>query len=121
VRVRVPLFISLLLLTCSVVAALAWAPGAHAKRHPAFRHTKVAAERNVLRSPIFFLRRGGRGATLVDPRTKLFRTNVAVVCSGRKRQHRAHTFTCVVRYEKVRVRVRYIATGARAFRLARAG
>jgi hypothetical protein len=80
-------------------------------------HSEVEAERNVLGSPGFFLRRPG-AAELVDQATRLFRPGTAVMCStGSPDRHRAHIFDCAVRRGHVTVHARYIAAGTTSFRL----
>ncbi len=80
-------------------------------------HFEVEAERNVLASPGFFLRRAA-ATKLVDQATRLFRPGTAVICStGSPDRHRAHIFECAVRRSHVTVRLRYIATGPSSFRL----
>jgi hypothetical protein len=80
-------------------------------------HSEVEAERNVLASPGFFLRRLG-ATQLVDQATRLFRPGTAVMCStGSPDRHRAHIFDCAVRRGHVTVRARYIAAGTTSFRL----
>jgi hypothetical protein len=77
------------------------------------------AERNVLRSPRFFLARGGAAAALVDRATKLFRANTTSRCTVTKRRRNGSwEGMCRVRRGSVSIRVRYVATGRSSFRLA---
>jgi hypothetical protein len=77
------------------------------------------AERNVLRSPRFFLEQGGAAAALVDPATKLFRANTTIMCSvTRHRRDSSWERMCTVRRGGVSIRVRYVPTGRSSFRLA---
>jgi hypothetical protein len=76
-------------------------------------------ERNVLRSPRFFLERGGAAAFLVDPATKLFRPNTTISCSvTQRRRNGSWERLCSVRRGRVSIRVRYVPTGRSSFRLA---
>jgi hypothetical protein len=96
-------------------------PGSHAPiaaQQPGPTHSSIEAERNVLRSPAFFRASGRRSATVIDSVTGVFRTNTTVACvAGPPSRKRAHVFLCVVRHGSVTVRVRYIATGRKSFRL----
>jgi hypothetical protein len=74
------------------------------------------AERNVLKSPGFFLEHGGSGAALVDPATKLFHVNTTIKCSATAPGKRV--LVCRVRRGRISVRLRYIVTGRKSFRLA---
>jgi hypothetical protein len=77
------------------------------------------AERNVLRSPRFFLEHGGEAAALVDPATKLFRANTTIRCTvTQRRRNGSWERMCRVRDGVVSIRVRYIPTGRSTFRLA---
>jgi hypothetical protein len=77
------------------------------------------AERNVLRSPRFFLARGGAAAALVDPATKLFRANTTIGCTvTQRRRNGSWERMCRVRRGGVSIRVRYVPTGRSSFRLA---
>jgi hypothetical protein len=77
------------------------------------------AERNVLRSPRFFLEQGGAAAALVDQATKLFRANTTIMCSvPEHRRDGSWDRMCTVRRGGVSVRVRYVPTGRSSFRLA---
>jgi hypothetical protein len=77
------------------------------------------AERNVLRSPRFFLDRGGGAAALVDPATKLFRANTTIRCAvTERRRNGSWERMCTVRGGGVSIRVRYVPTGRSTFRLA---
>jgi hypothetical protein len=77
------------------------------------------AERNVLRSPRFFLERGGAAAALVDPATKLFRANTTIRCTViPRRRNGSWERMCRVRRGGVSIRVRYVPTGRSSFRLA---
>jgi hypothetical protein len=77
------------------------------------------AERNVLRSPRFFLEYGGAAAALVDPATRLFRADTTIRCSlTRRRRSGSWERMCRVRSGDVSIRVRYVPTGRSSFRLA---
>jgi hypothetical protein len=76
------------------------------------------AERDVLRSPRFFLAQDGAAATLVDPATKLFRPNTTISCSVSRRRNGFWERICRVSRGRVLVRVRYIPTGRSSYRLA---
>ena len=76
---------------------------------------KIEAERNVLRSPRFFLENGGAGS-IVDRATGVFRANTTVRCSRAVQQ--ASTLLCRIRRGRVVLRFRYIALGRKSFRLA---
>lgn len=79
----------------------------------------VEAERNVLQSPGFFHDQGGAAAALIDPGTKLFRANTTVTCSvTQHRRNGSWERVCSVRQGRVSIRVRYVPTGRRSFRLA---
>ena len=78
-------------------------------------HLKIEAERNVLRSPRFFLENGGAGS-IVDRATGVFRANTTVRCS--RSVQRASTLLCRIRRGRVVLRFRYIALGRKSFRLA---
>jgi hypothetical protein len=77
---------------------------------------KLEAERNVLKSPGFFLEHGGSGAALVDPATKLFHVNTTIKCDAATPGLRV--LVCRVRRGRISVRLRYIVTGRKSFRLA---
>jgi hypothetical protein len=83
---------------------------------PGASRLEPEAERNVLKSPGFFLEHGGIGAALVDPATKLFRVNTTIKCSATAPGH--GLLVCRVRRGRISVRLRYIATGGKSFRLA---
>jgi hypothetical protein len=74
------------------------------------------AERNVLKSPGFFLEHAGSGAALVDPATKLFHVNTTIKCSATAPGQRV--LVCRARRGRISVRLRYIVTGRKSFRLA---
>jgi hypothetical protein len=79
----------------------------------------LEAERNVLRSPQFFLELGGEGASFVDPATKFFRPNTTISCSvTRRRRNDSWERVCTLRRGRVSLRVRYIPAGRSSFRLA---
>jgi hypothetical protein len=79
----------------------------------------LAAERNVLRSPGFFLDHGGAAAALIDPATKVFRANTTVTCSvTERRRHGSWERICRVRRGRVSIHVRYVPRGRSSFRLA---
>jgi hypothetical protein len=79
----------------------------------------LEAERNVLRSPRFFLDQGGAVATLVDPATRIFRANTTINCSvTQRRRNGSWERICTVRRGRVSIRVRYVPTGPSSFRLA---
>jgi hypothetical protein len=80
---------------------------------------ELEAERNVLRSPRFFLEQGGAAAALVDPATKLFRPNITITCAvTQHRRNGSWERLCRVRRGRVSIRVRYVPTGQSSFRLA---
>jgi hypothetical protein len=79
---------------------------------------KIEAERNVLRSPRFFLENGGAGS-IVDQATGVFRANTTARCSRAVQRHKgASTLLCRIRRGRVVIRFRYIALGRKSFRLA---
>jgi hypothetical protein len=81
---------------------------------PPARRLARRAERNVLNSPLFFVRLGARGRRFVDPATQLFRSRVSIRCS----QLRVATrLSCVVRRGHASLAVLYLRTSARSFRL----
>lgn len=83
---------------------------------PAPTHTKRQAEINILRSPRIFWSWGLHG--FIRSRTKTFRTNVVVICTGgHGPELRAHTFVCALHYRARTVNVRYTALGKYAFKL----
>jgi hypothetical protein len=107
--------------------ATAATPAKQSSRHRSLVPRRTAlrlareAERNVLRSPRFFLERGGAAATLVDPATKLFRANTTITCAVTQRRHDGSwERICNVRRGRVSIRVRYVPTGRSSFRLAAA-
>jgi hypothetical protein len=102
-------------------------PSKQPSRHESVVPRRIAlelareAERNVLRSPRFFLEHGGAAATLVDPATKLFRANATIRCAvTQRRRNGSWERTCSVRRGRVSIRVRYVPTGRSSFRLAAA-
>jgi hypothetical protein len=99
-------------------AALLLALGATgtAAARPA-RHSKAAAERHILATPRFFRRHGRLAHAFIDPKTRLFKTNVTVKCRARSHRRVAHVFRCTVRYGNTRMRVRYVAVRPHRFRL----
>lgn len=81
---------------------------------PAVRRLARRAERNVLNSPLFFVRLGARGSRFVDPATQLFRSRVSIRCS----QLRVGThLSCIVRRGNASLAVLYLRTSAHSFRL----
>jgi hypothetical protein len=99
---------------CALVLAVAVAAPVTSWAAPRASASRRLAERRVLASPRVFLRWHGRAASLVDPHTKLFRTNVTAVCRASRA---ARGIVCAVRYGASTVRVRYAARGPRSFRL----
>jgi hypothetical protein len=75
----------------------------------------LEAERNVLRSPRFFLELGRAGAAFVDPATKLFRADTTITCAV---NNGSRERVCEVRRGRSSLRVRYVRTGQSSFRLA---
>jgi hypothetical protein len=91
-------------------------PPAKAGSSPSTSRLELEAERNVLKSPEFFLERGGSGAALVDPATKLFHVNTTIKCAATAPGVRV--LVCRVHRGRISVRLRYIVTGRKSFRLA---
>ncbi len=79
-------------------------------------HTRTTAERNILHAPRALAR---WNPALVDQRTHLVRTHVAVACTGRGRQRkgRFERFACVVRFGKIRISMIYVAQSRNGFEL----
>lgn len=106
--IRLSLAAVLGLLVAAVIAASAAAGVGH--------HTRATAERNILHAPRALARWNSK---LVNPQTHLIRTHVTVTCTGVGRGSRGHfaRFACVVRFEKLRVRMTYVAQTDHGFEL----
>jgi hypothetical protein len=102
----------------SGVAIAALAPAAVAQPSGLQLHTRAVAERHVLASPRVIARRPG-AKTLIDPKTRMFRTNVTASCRGpHGRVARAHSFRCTLAFDgRPRIAVGYVATGKYSFRI----
>lgn len=104
---------------CCLLAALALtlAAAASTKTTPP-RQTKQHAERNLLGATRMLAR---WHVGLVDTRTGLLRSNTTATCSGRGTavRHAYRQFTCVLRYRKTIVRLRYVAQSRNGFEVHR--
>jgi hypothetical protein len=104
----------LLVATMAVLALSSFLPQQGEAAQPT--QTKRRAELNILRSPMFFWQAGLH--RLIRSQTRTFRTNVTVTCGRRlSPSTRAHVFFCILRYRVDRIRLRYTAVSATAFRL----
>jgi hypothetical protein len=92
------------------LSACALVPTAHAAGAPKDHQTPRQAQIVILSAP----RRLARiAAQLVDPRTRLVRSNTQAVCRGVGRPVRGtfHILRCTIRHGRTRVVVRYTAVG----------
>jgi hypothetical protein len=92
------------------LSACALVPTAHAARAPKDHQTPRQAQIVILSAP----RRLERIAPqLIDPSTRLVRSNTQAICRGVGRPVRGtfHTLRCTIRHGSTRVVVRYTAVG----------
>jgi hypothetical protein len=112
-----------------VLAALAVAPGFTGGERPQLEPSRprpavalergLEAERDVLRSPRFFLQLGRAGTAFVDPATKLFRAGTTITCALTERRHNGSwERVCRASRGRASIRIRYVQTGRSSFRLA---